>query len=359
MGTLESNRVQHAFLLVLGAASLAISFAILRPFLMPLIAAIALAILFYPLHHRIQSLLRRPSLAAGLSVLLVFLLIAIPAFGLGTAVLREARQLYYFAADKSAAGGGWTELTANLLHRAILWIGVESPETEEQIRTAIIDRMQALGGTAVAVGRDLVTNLVSMVISSIVSLFSLFYLFRDGVRLKNRLARVIPIATGDVHSLFTDIAESVLANVYGIGAVALVQGSLTALIFFALGLKSPALWGTAAGFLSMIPILGPAIIWVPAALILAVAGSWGKSAILVGFGIGVIGLADNLIRPYVISGRVSLHPLLVFFALLGGVEAFGFLGLFIGPATLSVAVAVYELLRAESTPAPVSDRTSP
>ncbi len=359
MASVESNRVQHAFLLALGAATLAISFAILRPFLMPLVAAIALAILFYPLHHRIQRAVRRPGLAAGLSVFLVILLIALPAFGIGSAVLREARQLYDLAADKSAAGGGWAQWTANLLHRAIVWLGVESPETEEQIRAALFERLQAFGGTVLAFSRDLLTNLVSLIVSAIVSLFSLFFLFRDGVRIKNRMARVIPIATADVHRLFTDIGESVLANVYGIGAVALAQGGLTALIFFLLGLKSPALWGTTAGFFSMIPILGPALVWVPAALILAVAGSWGKAAILVGFGVGVIGLADNFIRPYVISGRVNLHPLLVFFALLGGVEAFGFLGLFIGPATLSVAVSVYELLRAEPTPSPASDRTSP
>jgi len=355
----QSNRLHHGFLLVLGAAALAVSFAILQPFLMPLVAATAIAILFYPVHHRITQVLRRQGLAAGISVLLVLLIITLPAIGIGSAVLREARQLYELAANKSAAGGGWTELTANLVHRAIDWAGVESPETEEQIRTALMDRMQALGVAVLAFVQDLLTNLVSLIVSSIVSLFSLFYLFRDGVRLKNQLARILPLATGDVHSLFTDIGESVLANVYGIGAVAVVQGGLTALIFFLLGVKSPVLWGTAAGFFSMIPIFGPAIIWVPAAAVLAIAGSWGKAAIMVGFGVGVIGVADNLIRPYIVSGRVNLHPLLVFFAILGGVQAFGFLGLFIGPATLSVAVGVYELLRAEATPAPVSDRTSP
>ncbi|MCX6603142.1 MAG: AI-2E family transporter [Acidobacteria bacterium] len=358
MASIPSTRVQHGFLLLLGAAAVAVSFAILQPFLMPLVAAIALAILFYPLHHRIHGYLRRPGLAAGLSVLLVILLIALPAIGIGSAVLREARQLYDLAANKSAAGGGWAEWTANLLHRSISWAGVESPETEEQIRTALIDRLQAFGGTALAFGRDVLANLVSLILSTIVTLFSLFYLFRDGVRIKNRLAHIMPLAPGAVDRLFTDIGESVLANVYGISAVALTQGGLIALIFYLLGLQSPALWGTIGGFCSMLPIVGPAIVWVPAALILAIGGSWGKAAILVGFGTGVIGLADNFIRPYVISGRVNLHPLLVFFALLGGVEAFGFLGLFIGPATLSVAVAVFELLRADATPAPVSDRTS-
>ncbi len=352
MAPFQSSRAQHGFLLFLGAATLAVSFAILQPFLMPLVAATALAILFYPVHYRITRVLRRPGLAAGISVLLVVLIIALPAIGIGSAVVREARQLYDVAANKSAEGGGWAEWAANLVHRGIIWAGVESPETEEQIRTALMDRMQALGVAALGFGQDILTNLVSLIVSSIVSLFSLFYLFRDGVRLKNQLARILPLPTGDVHRLFTDIGESVLANVYGIGAVAVVQGGLTGLIFLLLSVKSPALWGTTAAFFSMIPILGPAIVWVPAAIFLAIAGSWGKAAIMVGFGVGVIGLADNLIRPYIISGRVNLHPLLVFFAILGGVQAFGFLGLFIGPATLSVAVGVYELLREESTPAP-------
>lgn len=187
-------------------------------------------------------------------------------------------------------------------------------------------------------GRDVLANLVSLTLSTIVTLFSLFCLFGDGVRIKNRLVVIIPLAHGAVDRLFTDIGESVLANVYGVSAVALTQGELSALIFYLLGLQSPALW-------------------VPAALLLDIGGSWGKVAILVGFGTGVIGLADNFIRHCVTSRRVNLHPLLVFFALLGGVEAFGFLGLFLGPATLSVAVAVFGLLRADAIPALVSGRT--
>ena len=349
MALVESKRFQHSFLLALGAATLAVCFAILRPFLMPLVAAVALAILFYPLHNRIVRSLRRPNLSAGLSVVLVIVLILLPAFLLGTAVARELRQLYDVAASKSAAGGGWTEWTANLLHRGILWAGVESPETEEQIRNALLERVQALGGVLLAFTRDLLANLVSLIVNAVVTLFSLFFLFRDGSRLKHGLARITPLPPGAFHRLFADIGRSVLANVYGIGAVAVAQGALTAVIFSLLGLKSPVLWGTVAGLFSMIPILGPPIVWVPASIFLAASGSWGKAFILVAFGAGVIGLADNFIRPYVISGRVNLHPLLVFFALLGGAQAFGFLGLFIGPATLSVTVAIVELLREEPT----------
>jgi predicted PurR-regulated permease PerM len=358
MALLESKRFQHGFLLALGAATLAVCFAILRPFFMPLVAAVALAILFYPLHIRIAHRLRRPGLAAGLSVILVIALILLPAFLLGTAVAREIRQLYDVAVSKTAADGGWTEWTANLLHRVTLWAGIESPETEEQIRSALLERMQALGGVLLAFTRDLLANLASFIIDAVVTLFSLFFLFRDGSRLKHTLARLTPLPPGAFHRLFADIGRSVLANVYGIGAVALAQGSLTAIIFTVLGLKSPVLWGTLAGIFSMVPILGPPIVWIPASILLAASGSWGKAAILAAFGAGVIGLADNFIRPYVISGRVNLHPLLVFFALLGGAQAFGFLGLFIGPATLSVAVAIVELLREEPTDPRESGRIS-
>jgi predicted PurR-regulated permease PerM len=148
--------------------------------------------------------------------------------------------------------------------------------------------------------------------------------------------------------LFSDVGQSIIANFYGIGAVALAQGTLTAIIFLILGLPSPVLWGVAAALFSMIPIVGPAIVWAPAALALGFGGSWGKAIILAAYGAGVIGLADNFIRPYVVSGRVNMHPLLVFVALLGGAQTFGILGLFIGPAALTLAVAVIELLRPEA-----------
>ena len=178
-----------------------------------------------------------------------------------------------------------------------------------------------------------------------VTLFSLFFLFRDGHHLKQQLIRLMPLEPAMAKRLFGDVGQSVVANFYGIGAVALSQGSLTGLIFFLLGLPSPLLWAAAAALFSMIPLLGPAIIWAPAALVLGLNGYWGKAAILAAFGVGVIGLADNFIRPYVISGRVNLHPLLIFVSLLGGAQAFGFLGLFIGPAALSLVMTILELLR--------------
>lgn len=354
MSSVEPKRTHQIFLVILGIATASICFAIVRPFLLPLVAAIALAILFYPLHVQIQRRLKKPGLAAGLSVLLVLLFILVPATLLSIAVIRESQELYRLAADKSAAGGGWTEWSTDLLHRALEWAGVTSPNLEEQVRSSFVQYMEGMAAVLAQTGRMLLANFLSFFVASAVSLFSLFFLFRDGERLKNGLAEILPLGPGTVHRLFTEVGRSVLANVYGIAAVALIQGALTGSLFFFLGLRSPILWGTAAALFSMIPLLGPIVIWLPAAIILGLNGHWGKAAILAAFGAAVIGLADNFIRPYIIGGRVNIHPLLVFFALLGGVQAFGFLGLFIGPAALSVTIVILDLLRGKpiETPGP-------
>jgi len=341
----DSKRTQQIFLLALGLISLGFCLVIAQPFLGSLVAATALAILFYPVHSQLLRRLRRPNLTAALSLLLVTATVLIPSIVLGSAIVREARGMYQLMATKSAADGGWGEWSSNALHRALSWIGISSPDTEEQIRTAIVERLQALDGVLLSAGQALLTNIVSLVITATITLFALFFLFRDGHRLKRSLERLMPLEPGVASHLLGDIGQSVVANFYGIGAVALAQGSLTGLIFLILGLPSPVLWGSAAALFSMIPIFGPAVIWAPAALVLGINGFWGKAAILAAFGAGAIGLADNLIRPYIISGRVNLHPLLVFVALLGGAQVFGFLGLFIGPAVLTLAIAVFKLLR--------------
>ena len=117
------------------------------------------------------------------------------------------------------------------------------------------------------------------------------------------------------------------------------------LAFWALGLPSPILWGVVTGLLSLIPIVGSAAVWLPAAIILAAGGHWWKGLILLVWGAAIVGQIDSFIRPYVISGRVKLHTLLVFFALMGGVKAFGVMGLFIGPVVLSVTLVLLQMLQ--------------
>lgn len=150
-----------------------------------------------------------------------------------------------------------------------------------------------------------------------------------------------------VARLYKNISDTIIANVYGILSVGLAQGLLTGIAMHIVGLQSSLLLGLAAGFASIIPVVGSALIWAPVGIYLLVAVSVWKGLFLLLWGTVVISSIDNVIRPWVVGGRIELHPLVLLFFIFGGVEAFGFLGLFLGPVVASVLAALFDILREE------------
>jgi len=136
------------------------------------------------------------------------------------------------------------------------------------------------------------------------------------------------------------------ASVYGVFTIAIVQGTLGGLAFWILGLPSAIVWGVAMIFLSMIPMLGAFIVWVPAAIYLFATGHYVKGVVLVLWGTLVIGMIDNFLRPKLVGGRTKLHELLIFFAVLGGLQVFGVLGIVLGPVVLAITLALVDVFRA-------------
>lgn len=343
---IDRRHLQQAFLLLLAAGALFLCYLLVEPFIAPLITASAMAVLFYPLHVRLERRLRgRRGLAATISLLLVFALIVIPAVFLLTTMSREATAAYTALKTKSAAGGGWLEWISDAAAKPLVSLGMPPENAALQIEQFLNDRLESIGGATLRLAQRILSNVAGFLMDSILTLFILFFLFRDGRAIISKTREFLPLDNLVFDRLLAEVGQSVLANLYGVGAVALAQGTLTGILFWGLELRSPVLFGVVAAFASMIPFIGPPIVWVPAAISLAVAGSWGKALILTVAGIGLIGTADNILRPWIISGRVQLHPLLVFISLLGGAQAFGFLGLLIGPAALSVTIVVLEVLR--------------
>jgi len=154
----------------------------------------------------------------------------------------------------------------------------------------------------------------------------------------------LPLPEDRMAELRMRVTSTVVANFYGGVAVGALQGTLTGLTFWALGIDSPVLWGVVTGFFSLVPVVGSALVWGPAAIVLALTGHLGKAAILAGVGMAVIGTVDNIVRPLIIHRSVRLHTVFVLFALLGGVQLFGVLGLFVGPVILSVTAALVTML---------------
>ncbi len=333
------------FLLALAGLALYLSFLVARPFLNPIFAAIVLAIVFYPLHARMLSAIRSPNVASAVSTILVILIVAIPAVLVGLAVTRELGELYQSLSQKSAAQGGVSPYLMHLTEAPLRVVGRYVNLSRLDLRSNLLDWVEGASRYAVAVGATAVSNIFSLIFAIVVVFFTLFFLFRDGLMVKQRMIAVIPLTEGQATTLFRRVSETIVASVYGGIAVGLVQGSLTGIAFWILGLPSPVLWGIVASITSLIPVVGTGMVWVPGALVLLLGGHWIKGLILLGWGGAVVAQIDALVRPYVVSGRAKMHNLLIFFALLGGVKAFGIMGLFIGPVVVSITIAVLDMLR--------------
>ena len=158
---------------------------------------------------------------------------------------------------------------------------------------------------------------------------------------------ILPIEHHRYEQLVETISTSIAANLYGVVAVAVTQAALGAIGYTIAGLPSVILWSVATFLFSMIPMAGAAAVWVAASIYLLAVGDWGKAIFMAAWGAGLISTADNIVRPWVLSGKVKLHTLLIFFSLLGGVRAFGIIGLFVGPIIVSVAMALLEILQEE------------
>jgi predicted PurR-regulated permease PerM len=333
------------FLLVLTVVALYFCYVITKPFFGPVFLAIMLAIVFYPVHIRIQAFLRSRNMAALLSTVLVLFAFLVPAIGLAIIISRETNGLYQSLNERSAEQGGWNPYVMHAMERVLNWAGKYVDLAQLDLRGAILRWLEQISRYLFSWGAHVLGNFISFLGSAIVAFFTLFFLFREGRSIKDHVAAFLPLTRDQVERLFTGISSSIVANVYGVLAVGASQGLLAGLSFWVLGLPSPVLWGVVTALFSLIPFIGSAAVWGPAVIILGVGEHWWKALILLGLGAGVIGQIDSLVRPYVISETAKLNTLMVFFSLLGGVKAFGIMGLFIGPVVLSFALVVLEMLR--------------
>lgn len=333
------------FLLVLAAVALYFCYLLARPFLSPIFLALMIAIVFHPVHARINARMRRRNIAALVSTILVLLIVVLPAMALGIVVSKEVRGLYQLLDQKSAQEGGWNPYVMHAVERLLNWAGQYVDLSGLNLRAALLRWLEQISRYLLTWGAQVVSNIISFIAQAVVAFFTLFFLFRDGGLMMNRTASVLPLKPDQVERLYSGISNSIVANVYGCLAVGAAQGSLAGLAFWVLGLPSPVLWGLVTALFSLVPLIGSAAVWGPAVIILLSSGHWEKGLILLGWGAAVISQVDSVVRPYVISERAKLHTLLVFFALLGGVQAFGVIGLFVGPVVLSVTLVLLEMLQ--------------
>ena len=326
--------------LVLVAASVLVAWLcwrLIKPFVPSITWALVLAVLAYPLHERIRRRVKWQSVAAGISVVVVTLVIALPA----TLVVRQAGD------EAMTAMNSARELaSADRWKLAIERFPRLAPVREWVEREVNIEKQVDDASAQVARGvKNVLQRLVDIAMATLITLFLLFYFLRDKERILQTLAKLVPLAPAEAELVRKDVRNAISAIVFGTLVVAVVQGALGGVMFWLLGLPAPILWGSIMAVLAILPLFGAALVWVPAALFLAIDGDWGKALLLTAWGTIVVGLIDNLLLPMLVKNRLRVHTVLVFIAVLGGLFAFGATGAVLGPLILAIALALVDIWR--------------
>jgi len=326
-------------------------YSLFSAFLVPLVWTIILVLTFYPGYRLLLRLLEgRRTLASLLMTLFVVLLVAVPVFFLSSVLTSEVLDFYQRVYEATQSG----ELQQVLSTWRETWLGRIWEKWGPRISAAEIDlpslALRAANATSqfiVSQATDIARNLFVFLFDFLIISFSLFFLFRDGEEFYLALRDLIPMEPEHKDQIFQRFYETVSAVVQGMVATAVVQGILAGIGFWALNVPFSFFLACASALFSLQPLVGAAVVWLPCVLYLGLAGSWGKALILLGYGVGIISGADNVLKPLIIGGRTKLPTLFLFFGILGGLQAYGFLGIFLGPVVLATIMAFVNIYREE------------
>jgi predicted PurR-regulated permease PerM len=341
---IHDRKVSYWALLGLTAGALYLAYVIYRPFLKALFLALVLTIAFWPLYQWIAKRVRSGTARALLTTLAVILLIMLPLLFISFNLVSEAASLYGFVSQNVA--GNWSGHSA-WLNDGLGRISESTGIPATQLRSVITARVQGLGSWLVGIAGWAAQGFAQQVGTAILTLLIMFFFVRDSERYTRALAEAIPLPPGRVQQLAGTLRTTVVSNVYGMVVVGLIQGSLTALGWWMTGLRAPLLWGAIATLFSFVPLVGPALVWWPGVFFLAIQGRWIQAAVLLAWGALVVTSADYIIRPRFAGGRSNANTLLVLLSLLGGLKAFGAVGIIAGPVVLSVVTALLSMVHEE------------
>ncbi|MEM1263243.1 MAG: AI-2E family transporter [Pseudomonadota bacterium] len=342
----QANIENASFLAFLGFVSLAF-LALLAGFVEPILWATILALVFRAPNVFFRRLFGgRRGLAALVTLIVILLFVIIPSMLVGAAVADEATAILRDIQAREFDPGvivGWVENRLPTVRTFLDQVGMDLGEVRSSLSDSAVSISQFLASRVLVIGQNAVRTSVLL----LVMLYLLFFLLRDGESIVAAILAALPLGDAREAFLIDKIAEVLRATVKGTFVVGIVQGTLGGLAFAALDIRAAVLWGVVMAVLSMLPIIGSALIWVPAAIILASDGQVGKAVALFVFGAVVISFVDNLLRPYLIGRDTKMPDYLVLLTTLGGLGLFGLSGFVLGPAVAAVFLASWALFSRE------------
>ncbi len=344
-------------LLAITGISVYLCWLMVQPFFKVLIWAAVLAIISYPFHAWFMRRGRGPAAGAALTTLIVVLTLVVPLTFIGLALVHELT----VAVPHLQSG------IRQLLDRTKL-LDPDSPWRQwldRYVDTSSMLDADFLEGRVKAVsamiGKEMVGvvgDLFGTALQGFFVLFTLYYMLRDADRILASSRRFLPLDAEQADKILRQTHEVISASLHGVLMIAALQGALGGMAFWVLGLASPLLWGVVMFFMSMIPMAGAFMVWLPAAVYLLATNQPIKAVMLTIWGSLVIGLLDNFLRPRLVGQKTRLHELVVLFSVLGGLKVFGVLGLVVGPVVVAVTMALIDVLRQANEVSPPPNESS-
>ena len=327
-GWSSQSNVHALLLMAITVAGLYLCFLLAAPFVPAMAGALALAVLFAPLHRWLERRLGAGNLAATACVLIVALIVVVTVFMIASRLISELGRGAQ-AIQALVESGNWRAVFDQ--HAMLAPVG-QWLDKQLDLRAIVAPAAAWLTSS----GASLAQGSMIQAIGVVLIFYMLFYMLRDRAAALQLLRSLSPLSASDMSRLFSDVNDAVLATLYGTLIVSMVQGALGGLMFWWLGLPEPLLWGVVMGLLAVVPVLGAFVIWVPVAIFLALEGRVGSALILTVWGAIIVGGIDNLLYPMLVGNRLKMHTLVVFVSIVGGLMIFGPSGLILGPVVFTV-----------------------
>lgn len=347
---------QRSFMLLLVLVTL-LFLLLLKPFFGVMFWACAIAILFYPLQSRLQRRWPNHSNLTALSTLIVCMLVGIiPMLFLIMSFLQEGIGLYQRLQDSELDLGVYFDRVKQafpIVQTAMDRFDIDQNNIREQLTNIAITASRFVAENAVQFGQGTMQFFINLGLM----LYVTFFMLRDGSTIIKLLVRALPIGDEREYLLFGKFAEVTRATIKGNLVVAIVQGCLGGVIFWVLGIPSALFWGAVMTLLSLIPVVGAGLIWLPVAIYLFATGAWMQGMVLTAFGAGVIGLVDNILRPVLVGRDTKLPDYIVLLSTLGGLVMFGINGFVIGPLIAALFFAFWQIFMREFNPATIPEQS--
>ncbi len=338
------RKLQVYFFLVIFALTLVVAFLVFRPYLGLMVFAGILAVLMQPVYDYLRRHFRKNATLAALStVFLTLMLVLLPLLFMVASLTTEAILLF----NKVRTQANFEDLSIALAKI----LGPEQAQSiADQLGRAVSDVASYVQPFITGITSNIFaifSNTLSFILGFVIILLGMYYLLKDGPELRRQVLALSPLADEDDTSILDRIIDAIKGVAYGQFVMALIKGVIGSLIFFLLGLPAPIFWGAMIALTNFIPGIGTALVTVPFIIYLFAVGRMWSGFVLSAVSLLAIGLIDNFLMPHVMRSRIKIHPLLILLSILGGLHLFGAFGIFFGPITLSITIALIDIYKKE------------